>query len=213
MGRPCDAGNNLCHPLARCVQGRFRISCICPPHFVGTGYGPNGCIRSNSTLDPCSTNQCQNGGTCNAVGQFGYRCDCPPGTVQPRCSLASTVCDSSPCQNGGTCRQIRIFNQETYRCICPPGKNGRNCQIEQSSCGGVLNSFNGTLKYPSSSYQLTYAHNARCAWLIKTDEDKVLNITFSKFNLENSRECRFDWLQIHDGRSSASYMIGRYALH
>lgn len=35
-------------------------------------------------------------------------------------------------------------------------------------------------------------------------------VTFTKFNLERSHECRFDWLQIHDGRSSASYVIGRF---
>lgn len=35
-------------------------------------------------------------------------------------------------------------------------------------------------------------------------------VTFTKFNLEHSHECRFDWLQIHDGRSSASYVIGRF---
>lgn len=93
-----------------------------------------------------------------------------------------------------------------------------------------MNSLNGTLKYPLSS---VYPHNSRCAWLIKTDEDKALNVTFTQFNLESSNECRYDWLQvrktfikgmhqkiynfcinfiyqIHDGRSSASLMIGRF---
>lgn len=91
--------------------------------------------------------------------------------------------------------------------MCPPRKTGRNCQLESRSCGGVLNALNGTLKYPLGD---NYPHNAVCAWLIKTDEEKVLNVTFTRFNLELSMECRYDWLQIHDGRSSAAYMVGRF---
>lgn len=121
---------------------------------------------------------------------LGYRCECPPETFPPRCSRLLTLCSlANPCQNGGTC----IPFGRSYRCQCPSDRTGRNCQMEVRSCGGVLNAFNGTLKYPLSS---AYPHNSRCAWLIKTEEDKVLNITFSKFNLELSRECRYDWLQV-----------------
>lgn len=75
------------------------------------------------------------------------------------------------------------------------------------ACGGLRNSPSGTIKYPPAESK--YDHNAKCAWLIKTNITQVLNITFTKFEIEYSRECRFDWLQIHDGRSSASYMIGK----
>ncbi|XP_031624566.1 cubilin homolog [Contarinia nasturtii] len=203
----CD-NPNVCHPLATCVQNLYAVTCVCPPHYVGNGIGPFGCTRStsaNSTIDGCSSsNPCQNGGTCISVGSFGYRCQCPPHTNGPRCARSVNACSPNPCQNGGTCTLNSRF---LYRCTCPPSRTGRNCQMEVRSCGGVLNGFNGTLKYPLSA---VYPHNARCAWLIKTDENKVLNVTFTKFNLEHSVECRFDWLQIHDGRSSASYMIGRF---
>lgn len=66
--------------------------------------------------------------------------------------------------------------------------------MEARTCGGILNAFNGTLKYPASN--TTYTHNSRCAWLIKTDEEKVLNITFTMFSVERSNDCRFDWLQV-----------------
>lgn len=203
IGRSCEGGINICHPLARCVQNRFTVSCICPFGYIGDGYGIFGCTQTNSTADPCSSNPCLNGGTCTHSGLFGYRCECPPGTLMPRCISFSSACSSNPCQNGGTCRTV---GRVGYRCSCPTGRVGYRCQLEQRTCGGVLNAINGTLKYPLSN---AYPHNSRCAWLIKTDEDKVLNITFTKFELEGSRECRFDWLQIHDGRSSASYMIGR----
>lgn len=180
--------------MARCVQTSYAISCICPALHEGNGIGPNGCIRSNSTYNACASNPCMNGGTCMLFGTFGYRCVCPPHTSLPRCArLLSYVCVPNPCEFGGTCVQMRTFGMLSYRCICASGRTGRNCQTEMRSCGGVLNSFNGTLKYPLSD---TYPHNARCAWLIRTDENKVLNITFTKFNVEASRECRFDWLQV-----------------
>lgn len=177
------------------MKSNIGITCICPPHFTGSGIGVFGCTRSNNTFDGCTLNPCQNGGTCTPSGTFGFRCECPPGTVLPRCTRSGiTGCSPNPCQNGGTCVPgVRPIIITSYRCICPPGRTGRNCQNEARSCGGVLNAFNGTLKYPLSG---PYQHNSRCAWLIKTDEDKVLNVTFTKFNLESSRECRFDWLQV-----------------
>lgn len=187
----CD-NPSVCHPLATCVQNLFGITCICPPHYIGNGIGSFGCTRtsSNNTFDGCTINPCQNGGTCISVGTFSYRCECPAGTVGHRCIRYSNACSTNPCQNGGTCT---ASGRLQYRCTCPPNRTGRNCQQEVSSCGGVLNTSNGTLKYPLSD---TYPHNSRCAWLIKTEEDKVLNITFTKFNLEHSLDCRFDWLQV-----------------
>lgn len=184
---------NVCHSLATCVQNGYSVACICPPHYTGNGIGAYGCIRTantSTTYDGCTLNPCMNGGTCISVGTFGYRCHCPLNTIAPRCSRAIDVCSPNPC-GPGTCSAGTIIGG--YRCSCPPNRTGRRCQTEVRSCGGVLNTFNGTLKYPLSS---VYPHNSRCAWLIKTDEDKVLNITFTKFNLENSRECRYDWLQV-----------------
>lgn len=188
--RTCD-NPSICHPLARCVQNLFGTSCICPAHYTGNGYGPLGCIRSNSSFDNCTPNPCANGGTCTNVGLFGFRCTCPPGFTLPLCARAINVCSPNPCRNGGTCVSALSYNR--YRCECPAGRAGRNCQLTQRACGGILNSVNGTLKYPLSN---TYPHNSRCAWLIKTDEDKVLNVTFVRFNLEQSHECRYDWLQV-----------------
>lgn len=195
--------NNVCHPLARCVDGVFGASCICPPMHVGNGYGPSGCTRING-INVCDQNPCHNGGTCILFGS-SYVCRCPPDTFQPNCTLAnSTPCATNPCRNGGTCVPI---NGVRYQCSCTQSYTGMHCQTPARACGGVINGLNGTLKYPPSDM---YPHNSRCAWLIKTNATKALNVTFTKFNLEPSRECRFDWLQIHDGRSSASYMIGRF---
>lgn len=187
--RACD-NPGFCHPSATCVQNLYGSTCICPPHHVGNGIGPLGCIRSNSTFDGCTQNPCRNGGTCTPIGSFAFRCECPAGFSLPTCIRRTNFCSPNPCQSGGTCVPL---GQVTYRCDCTEGRFGRNCQLVQRACGGILNSVNGTLKYPLGA---TYPHNSRCAWLIKTRPDKVLNITFTKFNLEQSQECRYDWLQV-----------------
>lgn len=65
------------------------------------------------------------------------------------------------------------------------------------------------LKYPPSDYN-NYKHSVSCAWTIETNSTKVLNLTFTKFDIEKSHACKFDWLQIHDGMNSASHIIGRF---
>lgn len=39
---------------------------------------------------------------------------------------------------------------------------------------------------------------------------QILRITFPFFDLENSASCSFDFLQVNDGDSASSYMIGKY---
>lgn len=84
---------------------------------------------------------------------------------------------------------------------------GEKCEKQANDCGGVLNDLTGQLKYPTGSL---YDHNSQCAWILRTNESMVLNVTFHRFELEDSSECRFDWLQINDGRSAAAQIIGRF---
>uniref|UniRef100_A0A182NM22 Cubilin n=1 Tax=Anopheles dirus TaxID=7168 RepID=A0A182NM22_9DIPT len=207
QGSRCTQG--LCHPMARCVDyGSAMPNCICMPGYTGSGFGPNGCYRS--TLNPCSSAPCRNGGTCVKIDAQNYSCTCPPGTSPPNCLRVVLPCDTNPCQNGGTC--VAGNNMITrFTCRCPAGYTGLRCQTSTRTCGGVRYQMSGTLRYPE--FNGTYNHNARCAWLIKTNETQVLNVTVTQFSLENpvgSGECKYDWLQIHDGRTSASQIIGRF---
>ncbi len=38
----------------------------------------------------------------------------------------------------------------------------------------------------------------------------MIMLTFTEFHLEASTLCNYDYLQIHDGSSTASHMIGKY---
>lgn len=166
---------------------------------MGNGFGANGCVVNTSP--PCPLYPCKNGGTCNTQELV---CQCPSGFSPPYCDPVA-ACNPNPCQNGGEC----VITGNNYSCRCPRNYEGINCERQRSGCNAVLRGVTGTLEYPPGN-STSYGNNARCAWLLRTDEDKVLNVTFSKFNLEDSETCSFDFLQIHDGRTSASQLLGRF---
>jgi cubilin len=183
--------SSICSENAQCFQYPNGLPvCVCKAGFVGNGFGPDGCTASS--IDACAQLNCRNGGVCmkNSTGAF---CNCPIGTSPPLCDRTLDPCLSNPCLNGGTCSSRRMGR--FFTCNCLPGFLGRTCQDQVRKCGGLRSSSNGTISYPDST-DLNYAHNSRCAWLIKTNNTKVLNITFTKFDIEVSNDCKYDWLQV-----------------
>ncbi|XP_033150281.1 cubilin homolog [Drosophila busckii] len=201
----CAQRGDLCHPNASCSEISGTIICSCPSGMVGSGYGRDGC-RTGSYHN-CNDLPCLNGGTCTNTRDGNYTCQCPPGFVGPRCNPLPNVCDTNPCKNGATCRSTPSTS-DRFVCQCLPGYRGRLCETRFSSCSRMLTGASGSLRYPAAGD--SYDHNAQCAWVIRTNESLVLNVTFQHFHLEDSTECRFDWLQVNDGRSAAAQLIGRY---
>ena len=64
-----------------------------------------------------------------------------------------------------------------------------------AGCGGTLTALSGTLQFPASG-SLEYGHNLNCPWLIVTNKTKVLQINFTRFQLEPSPQCEYDFLQV-----------------
>lgn len=62
-------------------------------------------------------------------------------------------------------------------------------------CGGKLSGTSGVLSYPPDDYE-TYTNRISCSWTIETNSAKILNITFSKFYIGESTDCRSGWLQV-----------------
>ncbi|XP_017012897.2 cubilin homolog [Drosophila takahashii] len=204
--RSCPASNNPCYPTASCFLISGTATCRCPVGMVGSGYGPSGCV--NGTTTNCAGNPCLNDGICLDAGPSNFTCLCPSGFKQPICEPMASPCDLHPCKNGGRCRPTVGATGDGFVCQCMPGYRGRLCDTRFSSCNGMLAAPSGRLKYPPEG--TGYEHNAQCAWVIRTNESLVVNVTFNSFDVEDSTECRFDWLQINDGRSAAAQIIGRY---
>ncbi len=98
-------------------------------------------------INPCASQPCRNGGTCQSVNGNSYQCICPGGYSGFDCSTRKwlfmlddyiivmtwylsgiDLCASQPCRNGGTCRPINTY---AYQCICPAGYSGFDCSTRK----------------------------------------------------------------------------------
>lgn len=195
----------LCHNLATCTPSPLGVSCSCPPGFVGNGYGPNGCSAVPNIK--CASNPCLNGANCTDTSD-SYTCRCLNGFTGRNCEQYNPnarPCVPNPCQNGGTCS----VTQNTYLCTCQSGFGGLNCESEIRNCGGVRTALQGSIKFPPDGY-VSLPGRKQCVWFIRINETKVINATFERFEMDETQECTRDFLQIHDGKTTAAPLIGRY---
>ncbi|XP_076437271.1 cubilin-like isoform X2 [Babylonia areolata] len=204
----CNVNNGGCHPLASCSQlsGVPGVTCTCPAGYVGSGVGPNGCATggSGTGTGACASNPCRNG-ACSPSGSSGFTCTCQAGYTGQTCDSDINECTNNPCRNGGTC----VNSVGSFTCQCNPDFIGPTCEQTQQGCGGYLNGAQGSFSYPRVQGQ-NYTHGVSCAWQITTSSDKILMVTFTRFNVETHPQCNFDFLQIHDGPTASSHIIGKY---
>ncbi|KAK9890453.1 hypothetical protein WA026_010539 [Henosepilachna vigintioctopunctata] len=191
----CNINNGNCHPLAKCREypniGMTYAECTCPDGYTGNGIGPMGCIHSAS---PCETNPCHNG-RCHPdrYALEGYTCKCRGLYYGKHCELTDGACGSNPCQNGATCV---AHNTTSYRCLCPPEYTGSNCAIVLQECGGNLGLMEeGSVTFPLGS-PTPRSGNLDCSWQIRTEVEKIFNLTFESFNVGDGDVCDRAWVQI-----------------
>ncbi|KAI9540708.1 hypothetical protein NQZ68_038379 [Dissostichus eleginoides] len=88
-----------------------------------------------STVDvrdllPCTTNVCQNSGTCYRRNTQNM-CVCAPGFTGQLCETDVDECQSNPCLNGATC----LDGVASFTCLCLPSYSGELCQQDTELCG------------------------------------------------------------------------------
>ncbi|XP_028815099.1 cubilin [Denticeps clupeoides] len=80
----------------------------------------------------------------------------------------------------------------------------------QQGCGGFLDASQGTLGSPDINGDGRYEHFLDCMWTITAPVNKVVNLTFSAFDLEPGSPCRYDYVGVHDGESGHFPLVGTY---
>ncbi|XP_053211719.1 cubilin-like [Panonychus citri] len=205
----CSMRNGDCSPIAQCVEitasaGPGR-SCQCPPGYMGNGEGPNGCLASTSIT--CDQRPCVSG-ICITVNSNppSFRCQCQPGFSGSRCEISTlNPCNPNPCLNGGFCLNNPILGG---RCRCLPAYTGDRCQDQRLACTGDFDSETGILSYPSNGGK--YLPDTTCNWKIRSPIGKVIRLTFTELDLENSFDCHADSILIYDGLTNSAPLIGKY---
>lgn len=75
-------------------------------------------------------------------------------------------------------------------------------------CGGRLIQDSGVITSPM--YPYNYPSNSLCIWVIQTNPSQQIRLNFSKFEIEKQGACSFDFLELRNGPTSDSPLIGRF---
>jgi Notch-like protein len=82
-------------------------------------------------INLCSTNPCQNNGTCVMLGPNTFVCQCTGLWTGTYCSQYVSSCTQSYCSNGGTCYELAPGSPS---CYCPSCFTGSLCQQPLDLC-------------------------------------------------------------------------------
>ncbi|XP_029992834.1 inactive serine protease PAMR1 [Sphaeramia orbicularis] len=123
--------------------------------------------------------------------------ECDPCIIHPGCSVFENC---KRCNNGTWGPRDDFFISGRYCAECRPGWSGGDCM----KCGGVIHKRQGHLVLES------YPNNARCEWTIQVDRPFTIELRFMMLSLELHHSCRYDYVEVRDGDSIRSRVIGRF---
>lgn len=77
-----------------------------------------------------------------------------------------------------------------------------------NQCGGSIHSSNGKIVTPNWPEQ--YSGDLDCTWIINTPEGTQMELRIEIFDVELTKNCSKDWLEIRNGGSNHSSLLGRF---
>ncbi|XP_008536249.2 tolloid-like protein 1 isoform X1 [Equus przewalskii] len=80
--------------------------------------------------------------------------------------------------------------------------------VYEAICGGEIRKNEGQIQSPN--YPDDYRPMKECVWKITVSEDYYVGLTFQAFEIERHDNCAYDYLEVRDGTSENSPLIGRF---
>ncbi|XP_038602296.1 bone morphogenetic protein 1 isoform X3 [Tachyglossus aculeatus] len=80
--------------------------------------------------------------------------------------------------------------------------------VYEAICGGDVKKDNGHIQSPN--YPDDYRPSKICIWKIQVSEGFHVGLTFQSFEIERHDSCAYDYLEVRDGNTESSTLIGRY---
>uniref|UniRef100_A0A672PXV5 Metalloendopeptidase n=1 Tax=Sinocyclocheilus grahami TaxID=75366 RepID=A0A672PXV5_SINGR len=80
--------------------------------------------------------------------------------------------------------------------------------VYEAICGGEVKKDNGQIQSPN--YPDDYRPNKVCMWKITVAQGYHVGLTFQSFEIERHDNCAYDYLEVRDGNSESSPLLGRF---
>ncbi|XP_026250598.2 tolloid-like protein 2 [Urocitellus parryii] len=80
--------------------------------------------------------------------------------------------------------------------------------VYEATCGGDINKDAGQIQSPN--YPDDYRPSKECVWRITVSEGFHVGLTFQAFEIERHDSCAYDYLEIRDGPTEDSALIGHF---
>ncbi|MBN3300558.1 bone morphogenetic protein 1a [Amia ocellicauda] len=80
--------------------------------------------------------------------------------------------------------------------------------VYEAICGGEVRRDNGQIQSPN--YPDDYRPNKVCVWKITVAQGFHVGLTFQSFEIERHDSCAYDYLEVRDGTTESSPLLGRF---
>ncbi|NWH53547.1 TLL1 protein, partial [Fregata magnificens] len=132
------------------------------------------------------------------------------GTVNKAGFAANFFKDKDECsKDNGGCQHECINTVGSYVCQCRNGfvlhENKHDCK--EAECEQKIHSPNGIITSPN--WPDKYPSRKECTWEISATPGQRVKLIFNEFEIEQHQECAYDHLEVFDGESEKSPILGR----
>lgn len=123
--------------------------------------------------------------------------ECDPCILHQGCNIFDNC---KTCNNGTWQAKDDFYIRGRYCTSCRRGWSGGDCL----TCGEVIQRPHGHVTLES------YPINAKCEWTLQVGQGATMELRISMISLESDHSCRYDYVEVRDGDSPKSPVIGRY---